>query len=72
MHIAKNQVDVKMAVPGAVIRQQTGFGDTSGFATFSAEYFTLVRGARHDPALPGARWECLPVPALGLRLCAVR
>jgi hypothetical protein len=29
MRIAKDEVDVRMAIPGAVIRQQTGFGDAS-------------------------------------------
>ncbi len=27
MRVAKNSVDVKMEIPGAVIRQQTDFGD---------------------------------------------
>jgi len=44
MRVAREQVDVKMQIPGAVIRQQTGFGDASGLGAISAEYFTLAAG----------------------------
>ena len=67
MRVAKDDVDVKMEIPGAVIRQRTEFGDASGFGKISGEYFTLVGGRRHDAAVPGARGQPLPVPALGLR-----
>ena len=43
MHVAKEQVDVRMAIPGAVIRQRTGFGDVSGFGAISGEYFKIGR-----------------------------
>lgn len=65
MHITKNQVDVKMAVPGAVIRQQTGFGDTSGFATFSAEYFTLAAGLDTTPLFQGLDGNACQCPHWG-------
>ena len=32
MRVTKDDVDVKMEIPGAVIRQRTGFGDASGFS----------------------------------------
>lgn len=38
MRIAKDDVDVKMNIPGAVIRQQTDFGDASGLGKISGEY----------------------------------
>lgn len=32
MRIAKDVVDIKMKIPGAVIRQRTDFGDATGLA----------------------------------------
>ena len=45
MRIEKDRVDVKLEIPGAVIRQQVGFGEAGGFGTMSGEYFTLDRKA---------------------------
>lgn len=45
MRVAKEDVKVQMEIPGAVIRQRSGFGDVSGFDKLSGEYFTsAVRG----------------------------
>jgi len=44
MRVAKDEVDVQLEIPGAVIRQRMGFGDVSGFTTISAEYFSLSAG----------------------------
>lgn len=49
MRIAKEDVDVKMEIPGAVIRQRTDFGDATGFGKISGEYFTLSRRALIRP-----------------------
>lgn len=44
MRVAKDDVDVKMAIPGAVLRQQTDFGNVRGFDKISGEYFLLAAG----------------------------
>jgi len=44
MRVAKDDVDVRMEIPGAVIRQRTEFGNGSGFDAISGEYFTLSAG----------------------------
>ena len=44
MRVAKDNVDVRMEIPGAVIRQRMDFGDASGCGTISAEYFSLAAG----------------------------
>lgn len=67
MRIAKNEVDVRLEIPGAVLRQRKQFGDVSGFGAVSGEYFSLLRRSRHDAALRGAGGRSLPVPPLGLR-----
>ena len=33
MRVAKDDVTVKMEIPGAVIRQQTDFGDATGLGS---------------------------------------
>ncbi|MFA6954376.1 MAG: cupin domain-containing protein [Thermoanaerobaculia bacterium] len=53
MRIAKEDVDVKMEIPGAVIRQETEFGNASGFGTISGEYFTLAAGVDTTPLFEG-------------------
>lgn len=65
MRVPKDQVDVKLAVPGAVIRQRTGFGDTSGFSTFSAEYFTLAAGLDTTPLFQGLDGNLCQCPHWG-------
>ena len=44
MRVAKDDVDVKLEIPGAVIRQRTEFGDVNGFGKISGEYFSLAAG----------------------------
>ena len=44
MRIAKDDVDVKMEIPGAVVRQRIDFGDATGYGKISGEYFTLDAG----------------------------
>ena len=37
MRVAKDDVDVKMEIPGVVVRQRTDFGDASGYGKISGE-----------------------------------
>ena len=39
MGVAKDDVDVKMAIPGAVLRQQTDFDNVRGFDKISGFYW---------------------------------
>jgi hypothetical protein len=60
MRIPKDKVDVKMSIPGAVVRQQNGFGKVGG-KEISAEYFTLSAGVDTTPlfrGLPGNACQC--------------
>jgi hypothetical protein len=61
MRIPKDQVDVKLAMPGAVLRQHTDFGEMGGLGTISAEYFTLEAGVDTTDlflGLEGDRCQC--------------
>jgi len=44
MKIAKDNIEIKMEIPGAIIRQQTDFGDATGLGKISGEYFSFSAG----------------------------
>ena len=61
MKIAKEDIEVKMEIPGAVIRQRTDFGDATGLGKISAEYFSLSAGVDTTPlfmGLEGNQCQC--------------
>ena len=61
MQVAKDNVDVRMEIPGAVIRQRMDFGDVRGFDTISCECFTFAAGVDTTPlflGLEGDRCQC--------------
>jgi hypothetical protein len=53
MRIAKDDVDVQLEIPGAVIRQRTDFGEVTGYGALSAEYFSLSTGVDTTPLFEG-------------------
>ena len=65
MRVPKDQVDVKMEIPGVVIRQRTEFGDMSGFGMISAEYFTLAAGVDTTPLFQGLEGNLCQCPHWG-------
>jgi hypothetical protein len=44
MRVAKDDIEVRMQIPGAVIRQRTDFGEAGDLGPISGEYFTLGAG----------------------------
>ncbi len=65
MRVAMDAVDVKMQIPGAVIRQRLNFGDASGFGTFSGECFTLAAGVDTTPLFQGLEGDLCQCPHWG-------
>jgi hypothetical protein len=65
MRVAKNNVDVRMEIPGAVIRQRRDFGDASGFSKISGEYFTLAAGVDTTPLFQGLEGDLCQCPHWG-------
>ena len=65
MRVAKENVDVRMEIPGAVIRQRKNFGDVSGFDNFSGEYFTLAAGVDTTPLFVGLEGDLCQCPHWG-------
>lgn len=65
MHIAKQDIPVKIDVPGAVARQKTNFGDTTGYGMISGEYFSLGAGTDISPLLQGLEGDLCQSPHWG-------
>jgi hypothetical protein len=65
MRVSKHDVDVKMEIPGAVLRQRTDFGDVSGFGRISGECFTLAAGVDTTPLFQGLEGDLCQCPHWG-------
>ena len=65
MKIAKDNVAVKMQIPGAVIRMQTDFGDAPGLGKISGEYFSLSAGVDTTPLFQGLEGNMCQCPHWG-------
>ena len=68
MRVSKDQVDVRMQIPGAVIRQRRNFGDASGFGQLSGEFFTLAAGVDTSPLFKGLHGDMCQCPHWGFVL----
>ena len=68
MQVSKDQVDVKLEIPGVVIRQRTDFGDVSGYSTIGAEYFTLSAGVDTTSLFQGLVGDLCQCPHWGFVL----
>lgn len=68
MRVAKENVDVRMEIPGAVIRQRRDFGDVSGFDKISGECFTLAAGVDTTPLFTGLEGDLCQCPHWGFVL----
>jgi hypothetical protein len=68
MRISKNDVAVKMEIPGATIRQQTDFGDVTGLGKISGEYFSLSKGVDTTPLFEGLEGNLCQCPHWGFVL----
>jgi hypothetical protein len=69
MRIAKEDIDVKMEIPGAVIRQRTEFGDATGLGKISGEYFSLSAGVDTTELFQGLDGDLCQCPHWGFVLC---
>lgn len=68
MRISKDDVKVRMEIPGAVIRQNTEFGSVRPFDTLSGEYFTLAAGVDTTPLFEGLEGDLCQCPHWGFLL----
>ena len=68
MRISKNDVPVKINAPGAIARQQKGFGDATGYGKIGGEYFSLGAGTDLTPLLKGLHGDMCQCPHWGYLL----
>lgn len=65
MRISREDVDIRMQVPGAVIRQRKDFGDVTGYGKISGEYFSLAAGVDTTPLFMGLEGNLCQCPHWG-------
>lgn len=65
MHMAKSDIPVRIAAPGATARQQTNFGEVSGYETMGAEYFSFGAGTDLTELLHGLEGDRCQSPHWG-------
>lgn len=68
MRIAKENIPVRIDAPGATARQQTNFGDATGFGAIGGEYFSLAAGTDLAPLLQGLQGNLCQSPHWGYLL----
>ena len=65
MRIAKQDIPVKIDVPGAKARQIVNFGDVTGLGKIGGEYFSLGSGTDLGPLLQGLQGDLCQCPHWG-------
>lgn len=65
MRIAKEDVPVRINVPGAIARQKTDFGDVTGYGKIGGEYFSLGEGTDITELLKGLEGDLCQCPHWG-------
>lgn len=65
MKVSKDNIEVKMEIPGAIIRQKTNFGDAGSLGKISGEYFSLSAGVDTTPLFIGLEGNLCQCPHWG-------
>lgn len=65
MRVAKQDVPVKIDVPGATARQLINFGDATGYGKISGEYFSFGAGTDITSLLQGLEGDLCQCPHWG-------
>ena len=65
MRIAKEDIPVRIDVPGATARQVKNFGDSTGYGKIGGEYFSLGAGTDITPLLHGLEENLCQSPHWG-------
>jgi len=68
MRISKYEVDIRLAIPGATLRQKPNFGDAAGYGRISGEYFQLGAGVDTKPLFEGLQDGLCQCPHWGFVL----
>jgi hypothetical protein len=68
MRVSKDQIPVKIDVPGAVARQAADFGSAAGLGKMAGEWFSLGAGTDIAPLLKGLKDNACQAPHWGYML----
>lgn len=68
MHVAKDDVEVRLQLPGTVLRQRRDFGSVAGYGPISGEHFTLAAGVDTTPLFQGLDGDACQCPHWGFVL----
>lgn len=68
MRITKNDIPIKIDLPGAVVRRKLDFGDPSAFSTLEAEHFSFAAGTDVAPLLKGLTDDACQSPHWGFMI----
>ncbi|HEY1087273.1 MAG TPA: hypothetical protein VGE37_06240, partial [Archangium sp.] len=68
MHTAKEEIEVRMQIPGATVRQGPEWGSVKGFDKISGEYFSLAKGVDTTPLFMGLDGNLCQCPHWGFVL----
>ena len=68
MRISKNDIPVRIEVPGAVARQALDFGDATGYGKIAGEYFSFGAGTDISELLHGLEGNLCQSPHWGYLL----
>lgn len=68
MRQAKEAIPVRIDAPGAIARQQSDFGDATGYGRIGGEYFSLAAGTDISPLLQGLEGDLCQAPHWGYLL----
>jgi hypothetical protein len=65
MRISKKDIPIKVEAPGAIARQQTGFGDASAYGLMGGEFLSMAAGTDLAPVLAGLKDDVCHSPHWG-------
>jgi hypothetical protein len=68
MHVAKDNIEVRIEIPGAILRQRKDFGSVPGFGAISAECFSLAEGIDTTGLFVGLEGDMCQCPHWGFVL----
>lgn len=65
MHVSKEEIEVKLDAPGAVMRQRMDMGEAAGLGKISGEYFSLAAGVDTTELFKGLEGNLCQCPHWG-------
>lgn len=68
MHVAKDSIEVRIEIPGAILRQRKEFGSVPGLGPISAEFFSLAEGIDTTGLFVGLKGDMCQSPHWGFVL----